>query len=363
MLRRVELRNWRSIQSQALELGPVNIFIGPNAAGKSSVIDALRFLTDTVRSDLESALARRGGLENIRFRGAEPDAPVTISIECSAPGAGAPHNLLNVEYQISIALEGHRPVVVKEELRDRSQRDECDASKGLCFLSRSGKGLAFRDGRREGLEFDTGTSGVLALQALGFLLALPQIRALRGAIESWVFLNTDPSPLRQPQQSEDTVANVLWTLRMKGKEEKVERILENLRALLSHIGDVQTTLELSGFVMLRLVEQPFGTSFDVLALSDGTLRLLALLTALETMPEDSLLCVEEPECGLHPLILGPLLNIIREYCGNSTRQVLLTTHSPALINVARPDEVIVVVRNPAGASEFQRFSSRGFNRG
>ncbi len=368
MLRRIELKNWRSVQDQTLELGPVNLLIGPNAAGKSNVVDALRLLAEAVRSDLETAVTRRGGLENVRFRGAEPDAPVTISIEYFVPDPSAPHSRSDMRYLLSIALKGDRPAVAKEELQVKVLRNE-PGKRRLWFRSRLGKGHALRDirtGQRE--EFDTGDPGILALRALGFLATFPRIRALREFIEGWQFLSVDLSALRQPRRDERAtrledsaanLANVLRTLQTKSENgEKLQRILENLNFLLSHIEDVQTSVE-HGRVLFYLVEQPFGTPFDALTLSDGTLRLLALLTALETMPEHSLLCVEEPEHGLHPLIFGPLLDIIREYCpGGGTRQVLLTTHSPDLIDAAEPDEVIIVERNPAGASEFQRLSSR-----
>jgi len=62
-------------------------------------------------------------------------------------------------------------------------------------------------------------------------------------------------------------------------------------------------------------ERTFTDPLEALALSDGTLRLLAMVTALETMPDHSLLCIEEPEHGLHPLLFGTLLDLIRPTSG------------------------------------------------
>jgi predicted ATPase len=128
------------------------------------------------------------------------------------------------------------------------------------------------------------------------------------------------------------------------------------------VSGIQTSVE-HGRVLLYLIEQPFDAPFDTLAISDGTLRLLALLTALETMPEHGLLCIEEPEHGLHPLVFGALLDIVREYCPpDGTRQVLLTTHSPDLVDAATPDEVLVVERDGGGATEFRRLSAKKLHR-
>jgi len=128
----------------------------------------------------------------------------------------------------------------------------------------------------------------------------------------------------------------------------LEHIIDNLRSLLSHIDSLDIYTE-HGLALFNLIEQPFNVAFDPFTISDGTLRLLALLTAFETMPESGLLCIEEPEHGLHPLLFGPLLDIMREYC--PPRQIILTTHSPDLIDAACPAEVLIVERGATGATE------------
>lgn len=362
MLKSIELRNWRSIQSQTIRLGPVNLLIGPNAAGKSNVIDALRLLAEAAQADLETAVTRRGGLESVRFRDAQ-DKRVSIAIVYSVPDPGTRPGPLLMRYNLTISqgkTDG-RPVVAAEELQVR--RSGRASSRRLLFRSRRGKGTALRDVKTEQYEdFDTGDPGVLALKALGFLATFPQIRDLREFIEGWQFLNVDLGAIREPHRDERAkrldgraanLANVLRTLRAYDLQ-RLEVILNNLRDLLHHVTSIDTSVE-HGRVMLLLTERPFEAPFDTLAVSDGTLRLLALLTALETMPEHGILCIEEPEHGLHPLVFGPLLDVLREYCPpQETRQMLLTTHSPDLIDAAEPDEVQVVERNAAGATEFRR---------
>lgn len=367
MLKRIEFQNWRSIQNQRVGLGPVNLLIGPNAAGKSNVVDALRLLSESVQSDLETAVTRRGGVESIRFRGAQSDR-ITIAIDYFVPDPSAPYSRSDMRYALTIAQDPQtgRPVAAEEELRVKVRRDE-PGTQRLWFRASWGKGSALRDlrtGQRE--EFDTGDPGVLALKALGFLATFPRIRALREFIEGWLFLSVDLGAIREPRRDEramrldgraSNLANVLRTWRTSAPE-RLERVLENLRDLLRHVTRVETSVE-HGRVLLLLTERPFDVPFDALASSDGTLRLLAILTALETMPEHGLLCIEEPEHGLHPLLFGPLLDVIREYCPpDGTRQVLLTTHSPDMVDAAEPDEVIVVERDAAGATRFRPLRGR-----
>lgn len=355
MLKKIEFHNWRSIQDQTIDLGPVNLLIGPNATGKSNVIDALRLLAEAVQTDLETAVTRRGGLESVRFRGAANDK-VTIAIDYFVPDPNAPLSKSDMRYSLTVAQEqaSGRPVVAEEELRVKVRRSEPGTQK-IWFRSRLGKGEALRDVRLNRREhFDTGDPGILA--------TFPRIRALREFIEGWQFLSVDLGAIREPRRDERAIrldgraanlANVVRTLRISDTS-RLDRIMENLRELLRYVEAIGTSVE-HGRVLLLLTERPFEVPFDALASSDGTLRLLALLTALETMPEHGLLCIEEPEHGLHPLIFGPLLDVIREYCPpDGTRQVLMTTHSPDVIDAAEPKEAIVVERNAAGATEFKR---------
>lgn len=90
-----------------------------------------------------------------------------------------------------------------------------------------------------------------------------------------------------------------------------------------------------------------GTRVGVETLSEGFLYAVAF-AALRHMDSVSILCVEEPENGLHPARIREVMNVLRDLSQRGT-QVLLTTHSPLVVNELRPDEVTVVTR-PAGGS-------------
>ena len=79
-----------------------------------------------------------------------------------------------------------------------------------------------------------------------------------------------------------------------------------------------------------------------------------MLTALHTLPKHGILCIEEIEQGLHPLIFGPLLDIFREHCNEETgKQVIMTTHSPDLLDAAEPEEVTTVDRDENGSTQLR----------
>ncbi len=356
MIKRVEVRGYKSLQDVTFEMKPIRILIGPNAAGKSNLIDALRLLSESVKSDLETAINRRGGMGTVAFLGSQ-EKRLEIILEYFVPDPAAPRSHSDMRYRLAVAEHEGRPGVMEEELQIKRNRNEPGAPK-LWFRAGWGKGEALKDPTQESREpFDTGDPGVLALKALGFLEAYPRIRALRTFIEGWQFLSVDLNRIREPRRDERAArlagdaSNLVNVLRTIDGTSAYRNILNNVRALLDYVREMSTDLD-RGRVLLLLHEKAFRDPIEAVALSDGTLRLLAIITALETMPDHGLLCIEEPEHGIHPLLFGPFLDLARERCPESgTRQVLMTTHSPDLVDAAEPAEVVPLERNTSGATE------------
>lgn len=354
MIRQIQVRGYKSLKDVTLGFRPVRILIGPNAAGKSNVIDVLRLLSEAVRSDMETAVTRRGGLEAAAFLGSK-EKRFSLILDYFVPDPSAPYSQSDMRYEMDISSRNGGPGVAREALRIKMNRGERGA-KRIWFEAQWGKGEAIKDPAGEDKEkFDTGDPGVLSLKALGFLDTYPRIKALRTFIEGWQFLTVDLGKVREPRRDEranlllcdaSNLANVLRTV--EGTD-AYRNVFRNLHSLLEHVTGVSTDLD-RGRVLLFLKEKSFPDPLEALSLSDGTLRLLAIFTALETMPEHGLLCIEEPEHGLHPHLFGPLVDMIRERCpeGDGTRQVLLTTHSPDLVDAATPEEVVTVDKGDGG---------------
>ncbi len=358
MIQYLEVKRYRSLADINLRFGTVRLLVGPNAAGKSNLIDALRLLAEAVRADMETAVTRRGGLKSVVFLGSD-EPTFEIALEYFVPDPTARRSQSDMSYRVRVAERQGRPGVEREELLIKRKRNERGAPK-LWFRTQWGRGEALRDAASDRREaFETGDPGVLALKALGFLDAYPRIRALRTFIEGWQFLSVDLTRVREPRRDERAaalssdaanLANVLRTLRTSNGGGRYHQILDDLQSMLRHVEEVSTRLE-HGRVTLLMRERGFTDPLEALALSDGTLRLLAILTALGTMPEHGLLCIEEPEHGLHPLLFGPLLDLVRERCPvGGPKQVLVTTHSPDLVDAAEPSEVLPVERDQKGAT-------------
>lgn len=359
MIRNIKFQHFKSLDSGELRLGPITILIGPNASGKSNVIGAFRFLSEALSSDVETAVARLGGVEDAVFWQASAGS-FSIQVDYFVPDPTAPKSRADMQYQVEVGYELGRAAVRNEELRLKNKRSEPGRPR-IWLKSELGRGWAVRDPSTNATEsFDTSDPGVLALKAVGFLSAYPRVQALREFIEGWQFLSVNLDAIREPHRDgradflrpdASNLANVLRTIEGTST---FERIASDATWLLKNLEGVSTEVE-KGKLLLMIKERAFAEEFDALSASDGTLRLLALLTALHTMPEHALLCVEEPEHGLHPRVFGPLFDIIRERCPQGGgRQVLVTTHAPDLLDAAQPPEVVIADRDREGHTQLRR---------
>ena len=368
MLRKIRYQGFRSLRDASLEPGALTILIGPNAAGKSGVIAGLHLIAEAVRTDVETALSRIGGaVGEVAFKGGTGES-FELELDYFLPDPAAPHSKTDMRYGIVVGTHADRVAAREERLKVKHRRSEPGAP--LTWLSaRHGKGRAIKDPETATREpFDTGEPGVLALKALGFLDAFPRIKALRSFIEDWQFLAVHLEAVRVPRRAErarrlDTdggnLANVLRTLSGTPTH---DAIVEDLGLLLESVEGVDTHVD-RGQISLLLKERFFEAPVEAFAASDGTLRLLCLVTALNLMPEHGLLCIEEPEHGLHPHVLGPLLDVIRGRCpASGTRQVLVTTHSTELVDAAEVEEVVTVERGEDGATELTRLPGKELRR-
>src|SRR3954470_15863517 len=102
MIRQLHVRGYKSLQDATLTMRPLRILIGANAAGKSNVVDALRFLSEAVQSDVATALARRGGLPTVVFLGS-PEKRFELGLDYISPGADNGATQTELRYTLIVA--------------------------------------------------------------------------------------------------------------------------------------------------------------------------------------------------------------------------------------------------------------------
>ena len=341
-LTRLKIERYRSIRSDAIELGGVNLFIGGNAVGKSTILDALRFLHAGVRAgDFKAAVAGRGGIAHLGWKGkGASDIRLEARIE---------DGRTSFEWTVSLIRESHAFHVAEQVAQFHG------AEPPITLLEANGGGGWWRSGgkgKRVSMRVEP-TGCAMAAAAADASFPARQVAQL---VNSWGFFDSNPCCLREDwaalgADSFDPYGrNLAATLHnlSNSSPEVLERIVQATRDIIGVPSSVETR-ESEGRFHLVLNEPNLGFRVPQLGASGGTLRMLALATALFGEPRARLIGIEEPETGIHPTVLPALVDHLRN--ASRSTQFVVTTHSPLLLDyVDEPDAIRVVRRDGHGGT-------------
>lgn len=366
-LYRLIARNFLSLRDVDVSLGDLNVLVGPNGAGKSNLLRAIQFLGDTAREDLAPAITKHGGMGQIRFRG---DARAReVRLEVHAAVTRHSHAKALDEYSLSFSqLRGGK--VSMELAPDRSTR-ALRRKEEFTFKRTKGAGRRIKiegakvevidDGsvQQQQLELERTSAGLSTLQRMGDKLGATQWRELAAVFETFRVFEVDVAAARRPSPMEDQpvlaadAGNLASFLHWLSREhrEVFELLVDDLRFIVPSVRALvfESVGGPTSAIKLALEEEHLRGATDLAYASFGTIRALALLAMLHDPNPPKLTCVEEIDHGLHPYALDRIVERLR----SATRrtQLLLATHSPALVNRLEPEDLIVCERDPAtGAS-------------
>lgn len=352
----LKVQNFRALRDVELrDLTPLTVLLGPNGSGKSTVFDVFAFLAECFELGLRRAWDKRGRAKELKTRGS--DGPLSIEIKYREPGFPL------ITYRLAVDERGGAPVVVEEWLRWTRGK----GGKPFRFLDyREGLGRAVSgdlpDEQDQRIDIPLKSPDLLAVNALGQFAEHPRVAALREFITGWhvSYLSAD-SARGQPQagpeerltRSGDNVANVIQYL-AEHHGARLEHIFKVLRQRVPRIERVLADTMPDGRLLLQIKDAPFHHPVLARFASDGTLKMLQYLVLLHDPAPPPFIGIEEPENFLHPRLLPELA----EECRHATErtQLLVTTHSPFLLNSLRPDEVRVLWRNEQGYTQAMRAS-------
>jgi predicted ATPase len=342
---RVWARNFKSIRELDLELGPLTVLVGPNASGKSNVLDVLRFISDALRRSLDAAVTTRQGIGAVRRttrKGRPPDVEV---------GFRAERGTFRFDYSFVLGSRSEGLYYVKREYGVVTPSDR--GEEPIDFEIRDGR--LVKPQVPDGEPFETSE---LALPSLRHILFWHPVesggrryRATRTSIDVTNVLNffglmqfyrLFPDDMREPRKpmnslllAEDgsNLASVLREMKRR-RSPYLGEIKSTLGQVVSGLTDVDVK-QAGGFFVVKMQHSGAngggaGSTFDLSQESDGTVRLLGLLTALYQERPGSLMGIEEPGLTIHPGAQAVLADVMIEAA--SRTQVLVTTHSPDLID-------------------------------
>ncbi|MBT9556660.1 MAG: AAA family ATPase [Myxococcales bacterium] len=355
-LHRIAVENFLSLRSVDVTLGQLSVLVGPNGAGKSNLLDAIRFLGDTARFDLQPTLDRRGGFAEVLFKGRGGGKRIKFTIEAVATAHA--HDNARDEYTLEVSRYNvpSGPVLRRTEefkfkrIQGPGRRITV---KGARFDLDDGRGAPrSRSVRAQ-------TAGLATLQKLGDDAGGAQVRELASLFETFRVFDIDSAAARRPSVLEprpslasdaSNLASFLLWLSMEHPE-----VYQLLEADLAYVLPGFERLELrpvggsAESRVIHLKEAGIAEPIPLARASFGTVRALALFAMLHDPEPPKLTCVEEIDHGLHPYALDRIVERLRS--ASRRTQLLIATHSPALVNRLRPEELIVCERDVAsGAS-------------
>lgn len=378
MLKKLILENWKSFQSAELEIDALTVLIGTNASGKSNALDALEFLNRTAQGkDIQSALAGdpqtaaiRGGIE---WAALKPGTEFTLKVLVGSEEDGRTDFLYCLTVETSPRVQ-----LVAESLDRIKKRPKTDKNPYQIHLFQtdsvapdSPSITARLYNEKRGTPKEMHRSGSILSQLSG-LTGLRKditegINAVANVLERVFILEPIPSKMRDYSPLTDhlfsdasNIAGVLAALSDEMKQE-VEKTLSSYVTQLPERDVRKVWAEPVGKfgadAMLYCdevwVSDQDPKTVDARGMSDGTLRFLAILTALLTRPEGSQIVIEEVDNGLHPSRSDLLLKVLLDVGEKRQIDVLVTTHNPALLDKLDYDlvpSVVVAHRDPKTGS-------------
>jgi predicted ATPase len=357
LIRSIKLNNFLSFgpDAKAIELGPLNVVIGPNGSGKSNLLEAISLLK-AAPTDFQRPISEGGGISEWLWKGRG-------SLYTAVIGAtiGDWVSIDYFIYNLMLAEIERRPYVSYEsanyEFYDHDNKKTVTSNLyvfngdvSIIMSAGAERALIKIDNKKSILAQIKDPEAYSELNDLGDFFS--QIRLYR----DWRFGRNTPA--RLPQRAdmpndmlEEDASNLGLVLNFLRRDfEAKQRLLKALGQLYQGIDDFDIRVE-GGTVQVFLLE---GRSYiPATRLSDGTLRYLCLLAILCHPKPPPLVCIEEPELGLHPDILPGLADLLKEA---STRcQIIVTTHSEVLVDAMTDmPEAVLVAEKHEGGTEIKR---------
>lgn len=291
MIETLKVQNYKSLKNIEIPLKPLTVLVGPNASGKSNILDCLAFLSETatyLNPTINNHFEKRGGYGDMVWGGRKQEH---ISISCQWRPWG--YSQESFEYFLEIR----------------------EAESNMPSLS---------------------------------ITKVPTLKAVSEIISSWTFYDLVTQPMRLPQQVAKQTrlrpdgSNVATLLHWVFSEERklFSQVEEHLKAAIPEVDELMSPLTEDGKTYVAWREKDIPGRIPAWNMSEGSVRLVAMLLGLLVPEPPPLVAFENPDLHLHAHLMQYLSEILK--AGSQHSQVIITTHSPYLLDHIPPENVLIV---------------------
>ncbi len=340
LIEKIRLRNILSFgdKGEEIELRRLNVIIGQNASGKSNLVDAIKLLRSLPQDKgLANFISRNGGINEWIWKGMKIESPAEIYIKLPR----------FAEYKIKLTNTNAGQVsILEEQIIDTPRKIYTDRKSNKDNISTEQSILSVRSD-----SYNPTFSAFVTLLKLSNIYFFTDIHISRS------------SEIRKPQvlslpssfltEDANNLNLVLKELENKGNVK--DKIIKNLRKFNPKATDYSFDY-LAEFIHLFIREENLEKPISAMRLSDGTLRYLCLLAILCHPEPPPLICIEEPETGLHPDILPTIAELMIE--ASQRTQLIVTTHSDILVSsFSEIPEAVLVCEKDEDGTHFKRLEA------
>lgn len=373
MIKEITLQNFYSFQNTTIRLKQDhNLLIGINGSGKSNLLRAFRLLKEGMAGTglKKHILNHLGGFDNIFFKGKTENQAISIRyvfdtqmITNFSKGFRFTDDMI---YQITLSkVPSTQNYAVSEKISNTKGFIYLDFENGMGHLTEK----VDTDHKTRLVRYQDFDPQELVLGEISDSDRYFALTTLKKAIREMVvydyFDTTPKSPIRKPMlpTSEKKLAEdgtnlpqILNTIKINHKTH-YRKIAEMLNEVNPNFVGFDFNM-IGGNIELMLDERDLQSSIHVSNISDGTLRYLCLLAILYNPERGNLVCIDEPEVGLHPDMILNIANAIKEAAEQST--ILISTHSDNLLNYFEIEDISVFEKDENNATQVQTYTQEQF---
>ncbi len=396
MLTRLQVNGFKNLVDVDVRFGPLTCLAGPNGAGKSNLFDAILFLSELADKPFtEAARSIRGGESPGGLFSAQGDGRIQLTAEMIIPNEGEDEfgqrtkaSASFVRYELELALRsehdhpGNGAIRLQREALTPVSEPRTQDRLGFPYTREWRESAIPRSRRRAAFISTDAEQAIVKLPLDGMpgrpttlpIATLPRTVLsssqnadrnptavlVRQEMRSWRVLQLEPSSMRSPDDlwtegpMTVTGAHIPATLyriaSQAGDQEQVYATTSNrLAELVPGVRRIWIDRDEGRRILTLKMEDRYGLALPANVLSDGTLRFIALTVLQQDPLETGLICLEEPENGIHPERVGAMLELLGDIAidtenvvspGNPLRQIIINTHSPVVAKLVGEGELL-----------------------